>query len=84
MVIIKLKKNLKTKTNNNSYNILIKNQNSLKSLGSYNQQNRILVLNLQSYIYLLSRGYKFSESFKKIFITGTANLSNRLGFKLVF
>ena len=84
MYSIQLKKKSSTKTNNNSYNILLKkNKNSLP-IGSYNQDKMIVTLDLESYILAITKGCLMSENFKKIFTKTTMNISSKKNIKITF
>lgn len=54
--MIKLIKNKKTKQNSNAYSLRCVYKNSLTKLGSYDQKDNILRLNLDKYLTVLSKG----------------------------
>jgi ribosomal protein S16 len=85
MYKIRLRKRSTTKTNNNSYDILLKkNKTSGFPIGSYNQEKSILKLDLDSYLIMVTKGCNFSENFKKIFSKSTGNLTNKKKVKVKF
>jgi hypothetical protein len=84
MYIIQLKKKSNTKTNNNSYDILLKKDKHRLPIGSYNQSKMIVTLDLESYIFAITKGCLISENFKKIFIKTTLNLTNKKNIKIFF
>jgi len=84
MYIIQLKKKSNTKTNNNSYDILLKKDKHRLPIGSYNQSKMIVTLDLESYIFAITKGCLISENFKKIFIKTTLNLTNKKKYKNFF
>src|SRR3989344_4296906 len=77
MYTIQLKKKSNTKTSNNSYDILLKKDKNRLPIGSYNQAKMIVTLDLESYIFAITKGCLISENFKKIFIKTTMNFSNK-------
>jgi len=84
MYNIRLKKKSNTKISNNSYNILLKkNKNSLP-IGSYSQNKMIIILDIEAYVFALTKGCSSSEKFKKIFIRATSNISNKKNLKINF
>jgi hypothetical protein len=84
MYIIQLKKKSNTKTNNNSYDILLKKDKHRLPIGSYNQSKMIVTLDLESYIFAITKGCLISENFKKIFTKTTSNLTNKKNIKIFF
>lgn len=69
MGFIKLKKNLRTITANNSYyiQVLIKQKKNTKfNLGSYNQKQNMIVLDLKTFIFWIKKGASISGNLKKI------------------
>jgi hypothetical protein len=84
MYTIQLKKKSNTKTSNNSYDILLKKDKNRLPIGSYNQAKMIVTLDLESYIFAITKGCLISENFKKIFIKTTMNFSNKKNIKIIF
>ncbi len=84
MYTIQLKKKSSTKTSNNSYDILLKKDKSRLPIGSYNQAKMIITLDLESYIFAITKGCLISENFKKIFTKTTMNVSNKKNIKIIF
>ena len=84
MYTIQLKKKSNTKTSNNSYDILLKKDKSRLPIGSYNQAKMIITLDLESYIFAITKGCLISENFKKIFTKTTMNISNKKNIKIIF
>ncbi len=84
MYTIQLKKKSNTKTSNNSYDILLKKDKSRLPIGSYNQAKMIITLDLESYIFAITKGCLISENFKKIFTKTTMNVSNKKNIKIIF
>lgn len=84
MYNILLKKKSNTKTINNSYDILLKKSNNRLPIGLYNQDKNIISLDLESYIFAISRGCKISEKFKNIFLRTTSNVVNKKAVKITF
>ena len=84
MYTIQLKKKSNTKTSNNSYDILLKKDKNRLPIGSYNQAKMIVTLDLESYIFAITKGCLISENFKKIFIKTTINFSNKKNIKIIF
>jgi len=84
MYTIQLKKKSNTKTDNNSYNILLKKNKYSLPIGSYNQTKMMVTLDLESYIFAITRGCLISEKFKKIFTKTTLNISNKKNIKIIF
>jgi ribosomal protein S16 len=84
MYAIRLKKKSSTKTNNNSYDILLKKSKYNSPIGSYNQTKMIVTLDLDSYIFAITKGCIISENFKKIFTKTTMNISNKKNIKIIF
>jgi len=66
MYNIKLEKNLKTSTPNNSYNIVMLGNKSKCVLGSYNQETNKLMLDMWLLVHANKRGVNFSTSVLKI------------------
>lgn len=83
MYNIRLKKKSRTKTNNNSYNILLTKQKLSIPIGVYNQETSVLILDIDSYIFATTKGCSFSEKFKKIFLKATGNLTNKQNTKII-
>jgi len=81
---IQLKKKSYTKTNNNSYNILLKKNKLSLPIGSYNQNKMIITLDLESYIFALTKGCLISEKFRKIFLKATSGIINKKRVKIIF
>jgi len=81
---IQLKKKSYTKTNNNSYNILLKKNKLSLPIGSYNQNKMIITLDLESYIFALTKGCLISEKFRKIFLKATSGITNKKRVKIIF
>jgi hypothetical protein len=81
---IQLKKKSRTQTNNNSYNVLLKNGRRSLPIGSYNQDVMIISLDIDSYILAVAKGYLISEKFKKIFLRTTFNIVNKKNIKIIF
>jgi hypothetical protein len=84
MYSIQLKKKSSTKTNNNSYDILLKKDKYNLPIGSYNQNKMIVTLDLESYIFAITKGCLISENFKKIFTKTTMNISSKKTIKIIF
>jgi len=84
MYTIQLKKKSNTKTSNNSYDILLKKDKNRLPIGSYNQAKMIITLDLESYIFAITKGCLISENFKKIFTKTTMNISNKKNIKIIF
>jgi hypothetical protein len=83
MYKIRLKKKSRTKTNNNSYNILLTKKRINIPIGAYNQETSALILDIDSYILAIKKGCIFSEKFKKIFLKSTGNLTNKQNTKII-
>lgn len=83
MYSIRLKKKSRTKTNNNSYNILLTRERVNKPIGVYNQETSALILDIDSYILAITKGCSLSEKFKKIFLRATGNLTNKQNTKII-
>jgi N6-adenosine-specific RNA methylase IME4 len=84
MYAIKLKKKSSTKTNNISYDVLLKKNKRSLPIGSYNQDKMVITLNLESYIFAITKGCLVSEKFRKIFIKTTAGITNKKNIKVIF
>jgi hypothetical protein len=84
MYTIQLKKKSNTKTSSNGYDILLKKGKRRLPIGSYNQAKMIVTLDLESYIFAITKGCLISENFKKIFIKATMNISNKKNIKIIF
>lgn len=84
MYTIRLKKKSNTKTSNSSYDILLKKNNQNLPIGSYNQAEMIITLDLESYIFAITKGCLVSEKFKKIFVKSTANITNKKNVIIFF
>ena len=84
MYIIRLKKKSNTKTSNSSYDILLKKSNRNLVIGSYNQARMTITLDLNLYIFAITKGCLISERFKKIFIKSTCNISSKKKVKIIF
>jgi N6-adenosine-specific RNA methylase IME4 len=84
MYTIRLKKKSNTKTNNNSYDILLKKDKHNLPIGSYNQSKMVITLDLESYIFAITKGCLVSEKFRKIFIKTTSNITNKKNVKIIF
>jgi hypothetical protein len=84
MYAIRLKKKSNTKTSNNSYDILLKKDKYKLPIGSYNQAKMMITLDLESYIFAITKGCLVSEKFRKIFIKTTSNITNKKNIKIIF
>jgi hypothetical protein len=84
MYNIRLKKKSYTKTSNNSYDILLKKDKNSLPIGSYSQNKMIIILDIETYVFALTKGCSSSEKFKKIFIRATSNISNKKNLKINF
>lgn len=84
MYIISIRKKSSTKTINNSYDILLKKHNCSLPIGLYNQNKNTVSLDLESYIFAISKGCKVSEKFKNIFLKTTLNIINKKTVKIIF
>lgn len=84
MYIIRLKKKSNTKTSNSSYNILLRKSKCNLVIGSYNQARMTITLDLNLYIFAITKGCLISEKFKKIFVKSTCNISNKKNIKIIF
>jgi hypothetical protein len=84
MYTIQLKKKSNTKTNNNSYDILLKKDRHNLPIGSYNQSKMVITLDLESYIFAITKGCLVSEKFRKIFIKTTSNITHKKNVKIIF
>ena len=82
MYNIRLKKKAHTKTNNNSYDILLKKDKTVLPIGSYCQNRMVVILDLESYIFAVAKGCSTSEKFKKIFLRTTQNITEKKNFKI--
>jgi len=67
MYNIRLKKKSYTKTSNNSYDILLKKDKNSLPIGSYSQNKMIIILDIETYVFALTKGCSSSEKFKKNF-----------------
>ena len=74
MYKITLKKKFITKTNNNSYSIILNKKTQKLPIGSFSQNNCKLFLDINTLVNIISKGGNFSENFKKIFINNTGNM----------
>jgi hypothetical protein len=81
---IKLKKKIRTKKPNNSFSITLTANKISKPIGGYDQSNNKLILDIQTYILAIKKGYTFSGSFKKIFQKTTQNLTNQKNLRIKF
>lgn len=81
---IKLKKKIRTKKPNNSFSVILTDNKMSKPIGGYNQSNNKLILDIQTYILAVKKGYSFSGSFKKILQKTTQNLANQKNLRIKF
>lgn len=70
--MVYLNKLKKTKKNNNSYKLNFLKKGKAVTIGSYDQLNNKLVIDILTLSFIIGRGEKFSLNFYKIFkrITG--------------
>lgn len=81
---IRLKKKIRTKKPNNSFSVFLTNGRTGKPIGSYNQSDNKLILDIQTYVLAMKKNYSFSGSFKKIFNKTTQNLTNKKNLRIKF
>lgn len=81
---IKLEKKSRTKTPNNSYNIAFSYKNKKVTIGSYNQSNNKLTIDLWNFIMAHSKGTNLSRKLEKIIYKTTAGLINKGSLKIKF
>jgi hypothetical protein len=84
MYLIRLKKAASTKTSNNNYDVMISRRGGEKVIGSYNQINNKLILDIKVLIYVLSSGAVFSKNFSMIFRKTTGLLATKKNVKVKF
>jgi hypothetical protein len=84
MYLIRLKKAASTKTSNNNYDVMISRRGGEKVIGSYNQINNKLILDIKVLIYVLSSGAVFSKNFSMIFRKTTGLLATKENVKVKF
>jgi hypothetical protein len=84
MYLIRLKKAASTKTSNNNYDVMISRRGGEKVIGSYNQINNKLILDIRVLIYVLSSGAVFSKNFSMIFRKTTGLLATKKNVKVKF
>ena len=81
---IKFEKRSKTKTSNNSYDIIFKNNSQKRVIGSYNQSNNKLMLDLWNFIVLYSSGVKCSSIFTKTLTKISGHFSTKKNIKIKY
>lgn len=84
MYLIKLKKAANTKTSNSNYDVMISRNGGERVIGSYNQVNNKLILDIKILFFVLEKGTLFSKSFLKIFKKTTGALASKKIVKTKF
>jgi hypothetical protein len=84
MYLIKLKKAANTKTSNNNYDVMISRNGGERVIGSYNQNNNKLILDIKILIFVLKKGANFSKNFSKLFKKMTGSLTSKRVVKIKF
>lgn len=69
--MICLSKSKKTKKNNNNYRLTFYNKSKSITLGSYDQSNNKLIIDILALLHLIGNGVKLSNNFSKIFKKST-------------
>jgi len=77
MYFIKLKKAANTRTSNNNYDVMISRNGGERVIGSYNQNNNKLILDIKILVFVLDKGALFSNSFLRIFKKTTGVLASK-------
>jgi len=84
MYLIRLKKAASTKTSNNNSDVMISRRGGERVIGSYNQNNNKLILDIKILIFVLGKGAVFSKNFSMIFKKTTGFLATRQNVKVKF
>lgn len=84
MYLIKLKKAANTKTSNSNYDVMISRNGGERVIGSYNQANNKLILDIKILFFVLEKGTLFSKSFLKIFKKTTGVFASKKIIKTKF
>lgn len=81
--MIYLNKLKKTKKDNKSYKLSFVKKGKLTTIGSYNQSNNKLIVDILALLFLVGEGEKFSFSFSKIFkqVTGIVTRKKLVSIK---
>jgi hypothetical protein len=77
MYRIKLKKAARTRTSNNNYDVMISRNGGERVIGSYNQNNNKLILDIKILIFVLKKGTIFSKNFLRLFKKTTGFLTSK-------
>jgi len=84
MYLIKLKKAASTRTPNNNYDVMISRRGGERVIGSYNQINNKLILDIKILMFVLGKGAVFSKNFSMIFRKTTGFLAIKKNVKVKF
>jgi hypothetical protein len=77
MYLIKLKKAANTRTSNSNYDVMISRHGGERVIGSYNQNNNKLILDIKILLFVLRKGALFSKSFSRLFEKTTGKFASK-------